>query len=178
VSPPNEGKEFIFLKEELHLKEELQRMSKKVKLEIFAVVAACLAVGFMTTSSQAQKPFLTRLVKVYSLEKEKNGTCKLCHEYDKEKNESPEKENINAIGKELGKAAEMKPVMGKGDEHKFTPEELNAVEAAWKVISGKDTDGDGASNEEELALGTYPANPKSTPAAADLEKYRKDHPKK
>ncbi|HYG77977.1 MAG TPA: thrombospondin type 3 repeat-containing protein [Planctomycetota bacterium] len=147
-------------------------MSRKVKLEIFAVVAACLTVGLLANHSLAQKPFLTRLVKVYTLEKEKNGTCKLCHEYDKAKNESPEKENINAIGKELAKSAEFKPVMGKGDEHKFTPEELNAVEAAWKVIAAKDTDGDGASNDEELALGTYPGDPKSTPAKDALDKHR------
>jgi len=147
--------------------------SRKATLEILSVVVACLAIGFLASASFAQKPFLTRLVKVYSLEKEKNGTCKLCHQYEKEKNESPEKDNINAIGKELSATVEMKPVLKKGDEHKFTPEELNAVEAAWKAIAAKDTDGDGATNAEELALGTYPGDPKSTPTKEALEAARK-----
>ncbi|HYG74470.1 MAG TPA: thrombospondin type 3 repeat-containing protein [Planctomycetota bacterium] len=147
-------------------------MSRKVKVEIVAILAACLTVGLMTNRSLAQKPFLTRLVKVYALEKEKNGNCKICHDYDTASNEVAEKGNINAIGKELAKLDEFKPVIGKGHEHKFTPQELNAVEAAWKVIAAKDTDGDGATNDEELALGTYPANPGSTPSKDALEKYR------
>lgn len=154
-------------------------MSNKQRINTRAAAMAVAFAGvlFIGGEALAQKPFLTRLVKVYTLEKEKNGNCKMCHEYDKAKEQSPEKDNINAYGKMLQGTPEMKPVIGKGDEHKFTPEELNAVEAAVKATGDKDTDGDGATNAEELALGTFPGNKDSVPAKADLEKYRAEHKK-
>jgi hypothetical protein len=145
---------------------------QRINTRVAAMAVAFAGVLFVGGEALAQKPFLTRLVKVHTLEKEKNGNCKLCHEYDKAKDQSADKDNINSFGKALQAAPEMKPVIGKGDEHKFSPEELNAVEAAVKAIGDKDTDGDGATNIEEIALGTFPANKESVPAKADLDKYR------
>lgn len=151
--------------------------TKTIKTELLAVACACVAIGLWTGSSLAQKPFNERLKKVFGLEKEKNGNCHMCHHYDKEKGESPEKDNLNAFGKELKAVPGMKPLLGKDDEYKFTPADLDIVEAAVKTLLGKDTDGDGASNGEEFALGTFPADPKSTPDKAALEKHRAEHKK-
>jgi hypothetical protein len=140
--------------------------------QIATLAIAVAGVAFIGGETFAQKPFLTRLAKVYTLEKEKNSSCKLCHDYDKDKGESADKDNISAYGKLLKETPEMKPVIGKGDEHKFTPDELNAVEAAVKATGDKDTDGDGATNLEEIVLGTYPSNKDSVPAKDALEKYR------
>jgi len=149
-------------------------MSKKhrINTRMAAMAVAFAGVLFIGGEALAQKPFLTRLTKVYTLEKEKNASCKLCHTYDKDKGESADKDNINVYGKLLQGTPEMKPVIGKGDEHKFLPEELNAVEAAVKATGDKDTDGDGATNIEEIVLGTYPGNKDSAPDKAALEKYR------
>jgi hypothetical protein len=145
--------------------------------ELAALVVACTMVVAMTAPSVAQKPFLERLRKVYSLEKEKNGSCKMCHVYDKDKGESPEKDNLGSFGKALQAAPDMKPLLKLGDEHKFTPEELDKVVAAAKTLENVDTDTDGATNLEEFALGTMPGDAKSVPAKADLDKYRAEHKK-
>ena len=125
----------------------------------------------------AQKPFNERIKKVFNLDKEKNGNCHMCHNYDKEKGESPEKDNLGPFGKEVQKTPEMKPLLGKDDDYKFTPADLDIVEKAVKSLLDKDADGDGATNGEEIALGTFPGDPKSTPAKAALEAYRKEHKK-
>ena len=151
--------------------------TKKIAVEMLAVAFACGAVVLLTGPSLAQKPFAERIRKVYGLDKEKNGNCHMCHQYDKEKGESPEKDNLNAFGKELKAVPSMKPLLGKDDDYKFTPADLDIVEAAFKTILDKDTDGDGATNGEEVALGTFPADPKSTPDKAALEKYRAEHKK-
>lgn len=158
--------------------EQRMRAKKKAVTEMLAVAGACVMVAILSGQSLAQKPFLERGKKIYALQKEKNGTCKLCHTFDKEKGESPEKDNINVFGKAIQQSPEAKSVMGKDDDYKFTPEDLDKIEAAFKALDSKDADGDGASNIEELALGTFPADSKSIPAPADLEKYRKDNPKK
>lgn len=151
--------------------------TKRIKAEMFAVVCAFVAIGILAGSSLAQKPFNERLKKVYMLDKEKNGNCHMCHHYDKEKGESPEKDNLNVFGKEVSKVPEMKPLLGKDDDYKFTPTDLDIVEKAVKSLESKDTDGDGATNIEEIALGTFPADAKSMPDKAALEKYRADHKK-
>lgn len=151
--------------------------TKKIALELSAVAVACAAVIVLTGPSLAQKPFNERIKKVFNLDKEKNGNCHMCHKYDKEKGESPEKDNINAFGKELKAVPSMKPLLGKDDDYKFTPADLDIVEAAFKSILDKDTDGDGVTNGEEVNLGTFPDDPKSTPDKAALEKYRAEHKK-
>lgn len=148
--------------------------TKRMFAEVLAIlVVTAAAVMFLAAPSLAQKPFLERIRKTYGLEKEKTGNCKLCHSYDKDKGESPERDNLGVFGKDLQKVPGMKPLLGKDDDYKFTPEDLNIVEASMKTILEKDSDGDGATNGEELALTTFPGDPKSVPAKADLEKHRK-----
>ena len=154
------------------------RIERKQAFQVVAMFAACGIVVACARPSLAQKPFLERIKKVYSLEKEKNGNCHTCHTYDKEKKETPEKDNLNAFGKDIQKSPIMKTVINKDDDYKFTKDDLDKVEAAVKSLEDKDSDGDGATNLEELMLGTSPGNPTSTPTADALAKYRADHPKK
>ena len=155
---------------------ELLMRSKKVGIEVLAAIVVCTIIGFFSGPSLAQKPFLERLKKAYTLPKD-NGNCKLCHDYDKEKNESPELDNLGAYGKAIQASDDFKPLRKKGDEHKFTPEETELIAKAAKALEDKDTDGDGATNIEELALATFPGNAKSTPTKEALDKYRADHKK-
>jgi len=121
----------------------------------------------------AQKAFKERIVKVYDLDKTKNGNCHLCHAYDKEKKESPDKDNLNVFCKDIAKRPEMKTLLGKDDDYKFTKEDIDKVEAAVKALENVDSDGDGATNLEELKLGTFPGDPKSKPTDAQLASMRK-----
>ena len=157
-----------------------ERMIGKRKTggELLSIVGACVVVALLAAPSVAQKPFLERAKKVYALQKEKNGSCKLCHQFDKEKGESPEKDNINTLGKDLQKLPEMKPLINKDEDYKFTPADLDLFEKVMKLLDDKDADGDGASNIEELALGTFPSDSKSIPTQDELTKYRKENPKK
>ena len=144
-------------------------MSSKHLKRALVLVAAALVVFASTTPSLAQKDFLKRIRKVYQLGPEV-GKCNLCHKLGK--NEDPGKENLNVFGKAIQAEPAAKPAMGKGDEHKFTEAELAAIEKAVENIGDKDSDGDGATNREELDLGAFPGDPASKPDAKKLEEYR------
>ena len=123
----------------------------------------------------AQKKFLEKVRRHYQLGLA-TGKCALCHEL-KDK-EDPHRNNLNAYGKEIQLSEAMKPLLGKDDEYKFTDDELATLMKIVQGIEDKDSDSDGATNKEELELGTFPGDKESKPEAAKLEKYRKDHPKK
>jgi hypothetical protein len=154
--------------------------SRKSSIRVLAVFGA---VALMVLAAQpifAQKAFLSKIKKLrQDLVENKVATCHLCHHFDKEKKEDADKDNLNAYGKEIQKDANMKTVINQkdGDEHKFTEEELALFEKAFNAVMDKDSDGDGATNAEEMALGTMPGDAKSTPDKAALEKYRAEHKK-
>ena len=134
--------------------------------------AGAFSVIMMAMPAMAQKPFLAAVAEHFHLPKE-STKCTLCHGAGK----GPSKTNLNDFGKAIQADPDMKPVLGKkaGD---LTADDLATVSKVIEKISDKDSDGDGATNGEELALGTLPGDAKSTPSKADLEKYRKDHPAK
>ena len=138
-----------------------------------------LAVGLMllgiTFPVLAQQKFMERVRRHYLLGRE-TGKCLLCHAL-KEKEEASE-ENLNAFGKDLRADPNIKPALGKGDKYKFTEAELAAVEKAAVNIEAKDSDGDGATNKEELDLGTFPGDAASKPDPKKLEETRKAKLKK
>ncbi|HLX64949.1 MAG TPA: thrombospondin type 3 repeat-containing protein [Planctomycetota bacterium] len=156
---------------------------KKSHKTAWRAVGALVALALVVLLAEpifAQKAFLSKIKKLRpDLVENKLATCRLCHNFDKEKKEEATKDNLNAYGKDIQKDPNMKTVINQkeGDEHKFTEEELALFEKAFNAIMDKDSDGDGATNAEEMALGTNPGDPKSTPDKAALEKYRAEHKK-
>jgi hypothetical protein len=142
-------------------------------LHYAAVFAGVAIVASVAVPSLAQKPFLDRVKALYSLDKN-IGNCRLCHTFNSDKGEAPHDENLNKYGDAIRLSKSMDGLRKKGDEYKFKPEELDRFVEAVKSVEGADTDGDGATNKEELALGTLPADEKSTPEKDALEKYRKE----
>jgi hypothetical protein len=139
------------------------------------VAAGCALIAALAYPTLAQKPFGERIRKHYSLDN-RNGKCNLCHEVVAK--EEPGKKNLNVYGKAIQADPTMKPLLGKDGEFKFTPANLDVVEKAAVKIDDVDSDGDGATNLEELDLGYYPGDAKSTPTKVELAKYRKEHPPK
>lgn len=148
------------------------------KRNVFRAAVAVAAVAMVALVSQpllAQKAFLSKIKKAHpELVENKVATCHMCHHFDKEKKEEATKDNLNGYGKDIQKDPNMKTVINQkdGDEHKYTEEELANFEKAFNAIMDKDSDGDGATNAEEMKLGTNPGDPASKPAADALAKLR------
>jgi hypothetical protein len=140
---------------------------------ILTVVAGCVCIFWVATPALAMTQFLDRARRIYSLGKE-TGKCELCHKIDASKNEEASDGNINVYGEALKFNDGMPKLHGMREYEKPTEEELRILDAAFKAIDDKDTDGDGATNKEELMLATFPADPASVPTKEALEKFRKD----
>ena len=124
-------------------------------------VAMLAAVAIVILAGQpifAQKAFLKKLKEIYPDMKKEFANCSLCHTMNKEKKEHASKKNLNLYGKDLQAAPEAKIALDQKDEgdHKFTDEELTAIEAAIKAIAKKDSNGNGKSNEEDIKAGVNP----------------------
>jgi len=145
------------------------------KQMVWAGTMAVGAVAMMAIPTFAQRPFLEKARKVYELDA-KVGTCQLCHE--KKPNEEPGKKNLNAYGKDIAADPDMKPLLGKDEKYKFSDDEIKILVKVMAKIESVDSDKDGATNKEELALGSNPGDPKNMPDKKALAKYRKDNPKK
>jgi hypothetical protein len=150
-------------------------MSKSILSKFAAVIIAVTLIVAMAGPSFAQKKFLERVRKHYQLGPA-NGKCTLCHEVKPQ--EEPGRKNLNKYGKAIQSDPDMKPLLGKDDEYKFSEKELEIFEKIIVKIEDQDSDGDGATNREELELGTNPGDAASIPEKAKLDKFRKDHPKK
>ena len=137
--------------------------------------AGALAVGavtFMAIPTFAQKPFVDKARKMYELDA-KNGTCALCHEVKAK--EEPGRKNLNAYGKDIAADPDMKPLLGKDEKYKFSDADIKTLEKVLIKLETVDSDKDGATNKEELMLGSNPGDAKSSPDKKALAKYRKDH---
>jgi hypothetical protein len=138
---------------------------------ILAAGLAVASIGWLAAPAFAQKPFLAAAAEHFTLAQAIKN-CKLCHGLTK----GPSKDNLNDYGKAIQSDEDMKPLLNrKGGQ--YTADELKVLIKVMEKLADKDSDGDGATNGEEIALGFAPGDPKSTPPAADLEKYRKEHPK-
>ena len=145
-------------------------MPKTLARFALVLTAGALIAFSIGTPSLAQKKFLEKVRRQYLLGPEV-GKCILCHKLGK--NEDPSKDNLNPFGKDIQGDEAFKPASGKSDEHKFTDAELAAMLKAVENICPKDSDGDGATNKEELDLGTFPGDAANKPDAKKLEDLRK-----
>jgi hypothetical protein len=140
---------------------------------VLTVGAGCIALFWTALPALAVPQILERGRQLYSLGKE-TGKCDLCHNLDAAKNEEPSEDNINVYAKDLKNGEGMKKLHGIGEEDKLTEEQSAILNKAFKAIDDKDSDGDGATNREELMLAANPGDPKSVPAKDALEKFRKE----
>jgi hypothetical protein len=147
----------------------VRKTMKRKHYEMLSVLLACLLVVIFITPTLAHEKFLQKVRRQYNLDN-KNGKCTLCHE--EKKNEEPGRKNINVYGKAIQGDAAMKPLLGKPHDYAWTDKEIATVLEIVAKLDSADTDSDGASNKEELDLGTYPADAKSSPDKAALSKHR------
>lgn len=107
-------------------------------LAAVAVLSATLsAAGFAVLGSPAEsKPeYLSSFNSKYNTRGSKLDSCKTCHQSD-----TGNADNLNAYGKDFGAA-----------NHDFA------------AVEGKDSDGDGFSNVDEIKAKTYPGDPNDNP---------------
>lgn len=147
----------------------------KYKGILILVAAACAVALLLDAPSLAQDAFMKRVRKDHGLNPRENGNCKLCHAPGE--NEKPNRENLNVFGKQIQSQEAMKPLLGKEHEYKFSNAELDTLMTVVNSIAGQDADGDGATNGEEIALGTFPGDEKSKPEEKALERRRKEQKK-
>ena len=123
---------------------------------------------WLAVPAAAQKSFLGVARNQYNVE-ERSAKCTLCHEGRK----GPSRKSLNSFGKALQSEKNMEQNLAKNSSYVFTAAELAAVGKALAQLEDLDTDGDGATNKEELALGSIPGDPVSKPDPRAIETYRK-----
>lgn len=120
-----------------------------------AIVALC------TAPAAAKKSTLRKIAEHYKLP-DTAAKCAICHEG---KEDDAGEENLSVFGKQFRKALKA-----------ARPGADRAVQA-MEAVADQDADGDGATNMEEIMLGTNPGDAKSKPDAAKLEEYRRANKK-
>jgi hypothetical protein len=141
-----------------------------MKLAFLALTAAFL----LHLSAQpvfAIKQFLDRSKKVYDLDKPL-ASCVLCHEFDEKKGEEADKRNLNDYGHDVANDPRARPLLDVEEDHKYTREELERISQVLVSLDNEDSDKDGATNLEELKLGTWPGRKNSTPSPEALKALR------
>ena len=136
-----------------------------------ALLMACGVIGALAIPVLAQKQFLELAKERFKLSAAQ-GRCTLCHGVGK----GPNRNNLNVFGKAIQADPDMKPLLDKKVGYEYSDEELALLAKIIDKLGDKDSDGDGATNREELALGTFPGDPNSKPSDADLADYRQKHP--
>jgi hypothetical protein len=136
-----------------------------------AAVLALAGVALLSVPAMAQKQFL-ELAKMRFQLSAAQGRCTLCHGNKK----GPNKDNLNDFGKAIQADPAMKPLLDKKVGYEYSDEELALLAKVIDQLGDQDSDGDGATNREELALGTFPGDANSKPSEEDLAEYRKKHP--
>ena len=128
-----------------------------VRSSVSVVALGMLVLFAWSEPTSAKASYLRQLKASYSLPEAAN--CTYCHNVTK--NQKPGKGNLNAYGKDV--QAELKN---------------GGIAPAILAVEGKDSDGDGATNVEEIKLGTMPGDKSSTPDAKALADLRKANPPK
>ena len=112
----------------------VRRLGGPGALGVIALLSAVIsAVGFAVLSPPASSvpEYLSQFNKKYGTSGGKLDSCMTCHQ-----SQAASKDNLNPYGTDFGGAA-----------HDFA------------TIEGKDSDGDGVTNLDEINKGTFPGNP-------------------
>jgi hypothetical protein len=143
---------------------------RAVFLAVGTLFCALMLLVVAAPPAHAHKTFMTQIKGAYALTAA-NGKCNACHGLKG----GPNRKNLNPYGTAIQGEDGMKPLLGKKTDYVFTQDEIKALLKTLVKLDTEDADKDGATNKEELALGTNPGDPDSKPAAPALEKYRKDN---
>jgi hypothetical protein len=103
-----------------------------------ALLSAAISVagfGVLVSPAQSKPEYLSEFNARYKTSGSRLDTCSTCHA-----SSSPSRENLNPYGADFGAA-----------NHDFG------------AIEGKDSDGDGFSNIDEIKAGTFPGDPNENP---------------
>ena len=119
---------------------------------------ACGMVVLCAGPAGAKRDYLERYQAYFGLKE--TGKCVFCHDVKSDKDKAG-KGNLGLYGKEVQKLMQQK------EEYKIN------VQFAAVALFEKDSDNDGITNMEEMALNSYPGNPQSVPKKAELDAYRK-----
>ena len=118
---------------------------------------------FLPQPVEAKKQYLALMKSSYHVDE--STKCILCHSTSG--NENPGKKNLKVFGKDIQK------------QHNQSGLKSNeGFLAAVKAVENMDSDGDGATNIEELKLGTAPGDNSAKPDSKKLDELRKANPKK
>lgn len=127
----------------------------RIKPVLFAGLLTIGLVLSWTGPTNATTKAGERIAKEFNLDPK--TSCVLCHDASKGE---PGSRTLNKFGKDFD-TAYLKAK--KGGDRAIT---------ALQAIGADDADGDGATNLEEVALGTQPSDKTSVPAADKLTEYR------
>jgi len=141
-----------------------------MKTLITALVAVS-TFGLLSAHVYAMKPFGDRARKLYVLEGQL-AKCALCHATDESKKEEPKGYNLDDFGMDVENYPLMKPLLHVDENYKYSEAELKTFEQVLKFLESIDSDKDGATNREEMQLGTFPGRKSSLPTAEALAKLR------
>jgi hypothetical protein len=102
---------------------------------LLSAVISTVGFSFLVSPAESKPEYLSAFNDKYKTSGSHLDTCTTCHS-----SSSPSRENLNPYGKDFGAA-----------NHDFG------------AIEGKDSDGDGFSNIDEIKAGTFPGDPNENP---------------
>ena len=102
---------------------------------LLSAVISMAGFGFLVSPAQSRPEYLSEFNSRYKTSGSHLDTCSTCHA-----SSSPSRENLNPFGADFSAA-----------HHDFG------------AIEGKDSDGDGFSNIDEIKAGTFPGDPNENP---------------
>jgi hypothetical protein len=102
---------------------------------VLSAVISMAGFGLLVSPAESRPEYLSQFNDKYKTTGSRLDSCTTCHA-----SSSPSKENLNPYGNDFGAA-----------NHDFG------------AIEGKDSDGDGFSNIDEIKAGTFPGDPNENP---------------
>jgi hypothetical protein len=148
-----------------------QPIEKKMKLRYLPPLIAIFTVASIIYPALAKDEFLQGMRKVYKLSEAINS-CHLCHSFDEAKEQKAGGHNINDFGMDIDNLPQMRKLIDLEEDHSYTDKEWETFAKAIRLLENDDSDKDGATNLEEMTLGTFPGEKKSVPDAAVLKALR------